>query len=141
MYAAYHTASIAHTLHAGIPPTHLHYIPLLRMDCPHLGGWPAGGNSDYGGSGDTSLITPSVACPPQCGRGTHLWACKTHERRGMMYGLELWQQNICPGLLAIPKLYKSIRWLQGNKARSLGTNVTPKLRITVYFCNCIHKDT
>ena len=127
--------------HTTLPPSHTHYTQVYHthtlalhttaengLHGPHLGGWPAGGNktSDYGGRRDTSLISP-VACPPQCGRSIHLWAYKTLESRGMTYGLELWQQNICPGLLAIPRPCKSIRRLQGHRyeARNLGTNVTP----------------
>ena len=50
---------------------------------------PAGGNKTGGpiGSRDTSLISP-IAWPPQCSRGTHLWACNTHEMREVGYGLE-----------------------------------------------------
>ena len=56
---------------------------------PHLGGKPAGGNKTSGSVGnvDTSLISP-VAWPPQCSRGTHLWAYKTHEMREVGYDLE-----------------------------------------------------
>ena len=63
-------------------------IAILAM-WPHSGGEPARGNKTGGpvGSGDTSLISP-VAWPPQCSRGTHLWACKTHEMREVGYGLE-----------------------------------------------------
>ena len=63
-------------------------LPELAM-WPPLRGEPAGGNKTGGpiGSGDTSLISP-VAWPPQCSRGTHLWACKTHEMREVRYGLE-----------------------------------------------------
>ena len=56
------------------------------------GGEPAGGNKTIGpvGSGDTIFISP-VAWPPQCAvyRGTHLWACKTHEIREVRYSLGL----------------------------------------------------
>ena len=68
------------------PTSHITLVLVLLMPelamWPHSGGEPAGGNKTGGpvGSGDTSLISP-VAWPPQCSRGTHLWACKTHEMR------------------------------------------------------------
>ena len=88
--------------------THTHLYLYLYYHCqgwlrgPHSGGEPAGGSKTGGlvGSGDTSLISP-VACPPQCSRGTHLWACKTHEMREVGYGLVWRHQNIRPWLLAI----------------------------------------
>ena len=75
--------------------THTHLYLYLYYHCqnwlrgPHSGGGPAEGNKTGGpvGSGDTNLIV-SVAWPPQCSRGTHLWACKTHEMREVGYGLE-----------------------------------------------------
>ena len=54
---------------------------------PHnFGGEPGGGNktSDTIGCRDTSLVSPP-AWPPQWRRGTHLWACKTHEMRKVGY--------------------------------------------------------
>ena len=56
------------------------------------------GGSD--GSGSSSLIFP-VAWPSHCSRGTHLWACKTHEMRKEKHSLEWRHQDIHPGLLAI----------------------------------------
>ena len=82
--AMYVISNCAH-MHAR---THTHTHLYLYYHCqiwlcgPHLGGEPAEGNKTGGpvGSRDTSLIFP-VAWPPQCTRGTHLWACKTHEMR------------------------------------------------------------
>ena len=98
--------TLAHThLHTH---THTH----LNLTCkttaktwlsePHERGEPASGNKTSGtvGYGDTSLVTP-VACPPWCSRGTHLWACKTHEMREVGYGPERQHQSIRPVLLAV----------------------------------------
>ena len=102
--------------------THTHLYLYLYYHCqnwlrgPLSGGEPAEGNKTGGpvGSGDTSLISP-VAWPPQCSRGTHLSACKTHEMREVGYGLELRYQNIRSGLLAIGfptyTWFISSRWL------------------------------
>ena len=52
---------------------------------PHLGGEPAVDNKT-----PLAAETPAslVAWPPRCSRGTHLWACMTHEMREVGYGLE-----------------------------------------------------
>ena len=78
---ALHTRTRTHTC----THTHTHTSTCITTSrigyvCgPHSGGEPAGGNKTGGpvGSGDTNFISP-VAWPPQCSRGTHLWACKTH---------------------------------------------------------------
>ena len=61
--------------------------PELSAGLPlsHLGGEPAVGNKT-----PLAMETPAspVAWPPRCSRGTHLWACKTHEMREVGYGLE-----------------------------------------------------
>ena len=80
-----HTHARTHT------HTHLYLYLYLYYHCknwvcgPHSGGEPAEGNKT--GVPIGSLTFP-VAWPPQCSRGTHLWACKTHEMRGVGYGLE-----------------------------------------------------
>ena len=74
--------------------THLYlylYLPLPKTGhmtpIYNFGGESAGGNKTDGtaGCGDTGLVSPA-AWPPQCSRGTHLWACKAHEVREVGYG-------------------------------------------------------
>ena len=81
-----HTRTHAHTHTV----THTLVLPLLELAMwTHLGGEPAEGNKTGGpvGSRETSLIFP-FACPPQCSRGTHLWACMSHEMREVGHDLE-----------------------------------------------------
>ena len=75
------------------------YVPVLVLvfttarnwlHGPHkFGGEPERGNKTGGtvGCGDTSLVS-LAAWPPQCSRGTRLWACKTHEMREVGYSYE-----------------------------------------------------
>ena len=84
-----HTHTHARTHARTHTHTHLYYHCQNWLCGPHSGGEPVEDNKTGGpvGSGDTNLISP-VAWPPQCSRGTHLWACKTHETREVRYGLE-----------------------------------------------------
>ena len=91
MHAHTHTRTHARTNTHTHAHTHLYlYYHCQNWLCgPNSGGESAEGNKTGGpvGSRDTSLIFP-VAWPPQCSRGTHLWACKTHEMREVGYSLE-----------------------------------------------------
>ena len=75
--------------------TYIHLYLYLYYHCqnwlcgPQSGSEPAEGNKTGGpvGSRDTILIS-TVAWPPQCRKGYHLWVCKTHEMTEVRYSLE-----------------------------------------------------
>ena len=89
MMCWYGSTQVRMRTHTHTAHLYLYYHCQSWLRGPHSGGEPAEGNKTGGpvGSGDTNLIFP-VAWPPQCSRGTHLWACKTHEMREVGYGLE-----------------------------------------------------
>ena len=94
--------------------THTHTCIVLVLPLPELATWPPciQGVSQQEAARQVALLVaghqphlprthgPSTAWPLQCSRGTHLWACKTHEMREV-YGLEQQNQSVRPGLLAI----------------------------------------